>query len=99
MLYANINFMAVVLDFHCDVISCELARHRVRRGAAKVSGSGGVQHVGAVTRFVWPRSSIEGCFYPRDAMLARYCIAMSNVPVTVCLSQVCVLSKRMDGSI
>ena len=26
--------MAVVVGFHCDVISCELARRGVRRGAA-----------------------------------------------------------------
>jgi len=33
--------MAVVVGFHCDVISCEQARRGVRRVAA--SGSGGVQ--------------------------------------------------------
>jgi len=32
------SLMAVVVGFHCDVISCELAR----RGSAKTSCSGGV---------------------------------------------------------
>ena len=45
--------MAIVVDFHCDVVSCELARRGVRRGAAGASGSGGVQRVWiAVTRSV-----------------------------------------------
>jgi len=37
--------MAVVVDFRCDVISCELARRGLRRGAAEASG--GVQRVWA----------------------------------------------------
>jgi len=34
--------MALVVGFHCDVISRELARRGVRRGAGSASGSGGV---------------------------------------------------------
>ena len=37
--------MAVVVGFHCDFISCELAQRGVRRGAAEASGSGGVQRM------------------------------------------------------
>jgi len=39
--------MAVVVDFHSDVISCQLARLYVRRDAAEASGSGEVQRVWA----------------------------------------------------
>jgi len=39
--------MAVVVSFYCDIISYELARRGVRRGAAEASGSGGVQRVWA----------------------------------------------------
>ena len=52
--------MAVVVGFHCDVISCNLARRGVRSGAAQPSGNGGVSGVGAVTRSVWPWSLILG---------------------------------------
>jgi len=34
--------MAVVVGLYYDLISCELARRGVRRGAAEASGSGGV---------------------------------------------------------
>jgi len=37
--------MAVRVGFRCEVISCELVRRGVRRGAAEASGSGGVQRV------------------------------------------------------
>ena len=53
--------------FHCNVISCELARRSERRGAAEASGSGGVHrtHVGVVTRkrmqSVRPRSFEKNC--------------------------------------
>jgi len=40
--------------FRCGIISCEIARRGVQRGAAEASGSGGVQRV-------WP--SIEGSFF------------------------------------
>ena len=39
--------MVVVVGFYCDVISCELQRQGVRRGAAEASSSGGIQHVWA----------------------------------------------------
>jgi len=39
------RLLAVELSFHCDVISCQLARRGVRRGTAKASISGGVQRV------------------------------------------------------
>jgi len=38
--------MVVVVGFHCDVISCELARRGRLRGAAEISGSGGVLRIG-----------------------------------------------------
>jgi len=41
------RLMAVAVRFHCDVTGCELTRRGVRRGAAEVSGSGGVQSVWA----------------------------------------------------
>jgi len=37
----------VTLSRHCHVISCQLARLEVRRGAAEAGGSGGVQRVWA----------------------------------------------------
>jgi len=37
--------MAVVVGFHGDVISCELARRGVRRVAAEASGSGKIQRM------------------------------------------------------
>jgi len=37
--------MAVAEGFHCDVISCQLARRGVRHGATEASGSGGIQRV------------------------------------------------------
>ena len=39
--------LAVVVGFHCEVVSCRVARRGMRRGAAKASGSGGVQRVRA----------------------------------------------------
>ena len=54
--------MAVVVGFHCDIISCELARRGVLSGATKASGSGGVAVGVGVTRLVWTWSLIEGSF-------------------------------------
>ena len=40
----------MAVDFHCDVISCELAQRGVRCGVAEASGSGGdPPRVGVVT--------------------------------------------------
>jgi len=44
--------MAVVVGFHCDIISCELARRGVLSGATKASGSGVVAVGVGVTRLV-----------------------------------------------
>ena len=53
--------------FHRDVISCDLARRGVRRGAAEVSSSGGVQHVWA-----WQRSRSDRSAYRRLHSTWRY---------------------------
>ena len=39
--------MVVVVGFHCDIISCELARRGLRRGATEASGSDVVYRVWA----------------------------------------------------
>ena len=50
--------MAVVVGFHCDVISCGLARRGVRRGVAR-SRPAAAAESGLGTRSIWPLSSIE----------------------------------------
>jgi len=40
--------MAVKVGFHCDVISCELVRRGVRRGATEASRNGACGHGNAV---------------------------------------------------
>jgi len=67
--------MAVVAGFHCDVISCELARRCVRRGAAEASRSSEAQRVCTVvvTRSFSPWSySIAGSNSDPDRG-AEYC--------------------------
>jgi len=49
-IYCGVLLMTVVVGFHRDVVSCELAWRAVRRGAVEVSGSGGVQRVWAWLR-------------------------------------------------
>jgi len=50
----------IVVGFHCDVISCDLAWRSVRSGA-ETSSSGVVQRVcrGMVTRSVWPTGWVK----------------------------------------
>ena len=49
---------------------------------------------------LFPRVTKTDYFYPRDAMLSQYAVAMARVSVHVCLclSQVGVFSKLVDGS-
>ena len=42
--------MAVVVGFHCDVVSCKLARRGVWRGAAEACGSGADKRMWAWSR-------------------------------------------------
>jgi len=49
-IYCGVLLMTVVVGFHRDVVSCELAWRAVRRGAVEVSGSCGVQRVWAWLR-------------------------------------------------
>jgi len=51
------SLMATVLGFHSSIISFELARRGVWRGAAKASGSGGVTRVWA--RYIHGRSDLD----------------------------------------
>jgi len=55
----------VLVGFHCVVISCELERRRVRRGAAEASRSGGVYRaLGVVLSLVGLKSIVDpgqGC--------------------------------------
>ena len=48
-LLCEYRWTAVVVGFHCDVISCELAQQGMWCDAAEASGSGAVPHVAAVT--------------------------------------------------
>jgi len=89
------SLMATVLGFHSSIISFELARRGVWHGAAKASGSGGVGifTVGLTSVLV------RGELLPAR----RYASAGTSygpvfVCVCVCLSQVDVLSKRMNES-
>ena len=45
-------FIAVLVDFHCNVISCALAQRGVRRGAAEANGSSEIHRVGVTMRSV-----------------------------------------------
>jgi len=58
--------VVVVLDFHCYVTSCELARRSLRRGAAENNGSGEVQRVWSGWYHdrsdLYPRSTAVFCF-------------------------------------
>ena len=49
--------------------------------------------------FLHPYESVSPTFYPRDAMLARVIAVDLCLSVRVCLSQVGVLSKGMNGLI
>ena len=52
-------FMAVVAGFHCDVISCQLARRGVRCGRGQRQRRIPAR-VGVVTQSVWPWSFVAG---------------------------------------
>jgi len=53
------RFMAVVAGFHCDVISCQLARRGVRCGRGQRQRRIPAR-VGVVTQSVWPWSFVAG---------------------------------------
>jgi len=90
--------MAVVAGFHCDAISCELARRCVRRGAAEASRSSEAQRVCmvVVTRsFSLWSYSIAGSNSDPDRG-AEYCD--EHVCVSVSLSAIISPELRVQSS-
>ena len=78
-------FMAVVAGFHCDVISCQLARRGVRCGRGQRQRRIPAR-VGVVTQSVWPWSFVEGSilvcnFYRTKKNCPKYRFGM---PVCIC---------------
>ena len=58
----DMRFLAkcvVIVGFHCDIISCDLARQGVRRGEAACGCPGGKRGQWRLTRSVWRRSYID----------------------------------------